>query len=269
MHPTLDIIHLNCGRLFKPPGPVAACHCLLLRDPLSGEAALVDTGLGLADCRDPLARVGAQTIEIGGFEFHEELAALRRLDALGIDPASVTNILLTHLDPDHAGGLADFPSAQVHLSAQEHAAAVAPPPGTANPRYRAPQWSHAPRFRPVDAARSADALDFFGLPSFRPSLPGWEAHDLRLVPLFGHTPGHCAVAIPRPGNRWLLHAGDAYYLRAQFQDDAHPVWDLADRQGVDPAAMRRSAAAVGTLMTEHASRVQIVCYHDLLELPTA
>ena len=32
------------------------------------------------------------------------------------------DIVLTHGDPDHAGGLADFPTAAVHLSAEEHAA---------------------------------------------------------------------------------------------------------------------------------------------------
>jgi glyoxylase-like metal-dependent hydrolase (beta-lactamase superfamily II) len=34
--------------------------------------------------------------------------------------------------------------------------------------------------------------------------------DLLLVPLFGHTLGHCGVAV-QAARGWLLHAGDAYF----------------------------------------------------------
>ena len=48
-----------------------------------------------------------------------------RSRALGLDPRDVRHIVVTHLDLDHAGGLADFPDAKVHLHAREHAAAMA------------------------------------------------------------------------------------------------------------------------------------------------
>ena len=35
--------------------------------------------------------------------------------------------------------------------------------------------------------------------------------DVLLVPLRGHTRGHCGVAVRRPDGGWLLHAGDAYF----------------------------------------------------------
>jgi len=34
--------------------------------------------------------------------------------------------------------------------------------------------------------------------------------EILLVPLFGHTLGHCGVAV-QDGEGWMLHAGDAYF----------------------------------------------------------
>jgi hypothetical protein len=45
------IHHLNCGILQSPFMGKAICHCLLLED--KNGLALVDTGFGVADVRDP------------------------------------------------------------------------------------------------------------------------------------------------------------------------------------------------------------------------
>jgi len=42
-----------------------------------------------------------------------ELTASAQLAAAGIDPASVTDVIVSHLHPDHIGGLRDFPGARV------------------------------------------------------------------------------------------------------------------------------------------------------------
>src|SRR4051812_9180139 len=111
------IHHINCGSLHAPGYGKAGCHCLLLegREGL----ALVDTGIGLLDVARPAERLGQPLIDMAGFLFDEADTAVRRTEHLGFDPADVKHILLTHGDPDHAGGLADFPRAQVHLSLEE------------------------------------------------------------------------------------------------------------------------------------------------------
>ena len=116
---------------------------------------------------------------------------------MGLSPWSVRHVVLTHADPDHAGGLADFPLALVHASAEELAAVEA-----GDPRYAPAQLSQPPKWVSYDAA---DA-EWFGIPSRRVAL-GMES-DVLLVPLFGHTAGHCGVAI-RQGERWMLHVGEA------------------------------------------------------------
>jgi glyoxylase-like metal-dependent hydrolase (beta-lactamase superfamily II) len=196
------IHHLNCGLLHAPPNPQAACHCLLLES--DGRLALVDAGIGTLDVADPDGRVGRFIIDVGGFQFHEHLTAVRQLERLGFRPADVTDIVLTHGDPDHAGGLSDFPVATVHMSAEEYAVLDG-----GNPRYRAAQFAHGPRWQVHPPA----ADRWYGFEA-RP-VPIGSGSEVLLVPLFGHTLGHCGVAV-RQGNRWLLHVGDAYFLRAEL-----------------------------------------------------
>ncbi len=50
------IHHINCGTLQVRNYPTVVCHCLLLQD--GGQVALIDTGIGLADVRDPVGRLG-------------------------------------------------------------------------------------------------------------------------------------------------------------------------------------------------------------------
>ena len=38
--------------------------------------------------------------------------------------------------------------------------------------------------------------------------------EVLLVPLLGHTRGHCGVAVRRPAG-WLLHAGDSYFFHGE------------------------------------------------------
>jgi glyoxylase-like metal-dependent hydrolase (beta-lactamase superfamily II) len=245
--------HLNCGTLHAPPHPKAACHCLLLEDPAG--LALVDTGIGLLDVRDPVGRVGQPLIDLAGFQFHEEQAAARRVEALGFRPADVTHVLLTHADPDHTGGLADFPAAAVHLSAEELAAVE-----RGHWRYLPAHFAHGPRWRPHPPA----TRDWFGLPA-RPVNLGF-ASEVLLVPLFGHTVGHCGVAV-RQGDRWALHVGDAYYLRVELTTDDHPVSALAAQRADDDPARRASLEHLRRLARDHAAGIDLFGYHDFGEFP--
>ncbi|MGL4552852.1 MAG: MBL fold metallo-hydrolase [Gemmataceae bacterium] len=243
--------HLNCGLLHAPPGPRAACHCVLLE--LGGRLVLIDAGIGLEDIARPLERVGQPAIDAAGFQFHEPLTAVRQIERLGFRAADVTDIVLTHGDPDHAGGLADFPAAAVHVSAEELARLDG-----GHPRYSAAQFAHGPRW----AAHGASAGRWFGLESRPLPLPGGA--DVRLIPLPGHTLGHCGVAVRLPG-RWLLHVGDAYYLRAELSTDDHPVSVLAALRADDDALRRASLAELRRLAREHGAEVELFGYHDFGE----
>jgi glyoxylase-like metal-dependent hydrolase (beta-lactamase superfamily II) len=248
------IHHINCGWLHLPPAPKVPCHCLLLED--RGTLALVDAGIGLADGRQPLERVGQHLIDLAGFQFAEADTAVRQIERLGLRPADVAHIVLTHGDPDHAGGLADFPHASVHVATEELDAIR----HSGHLRYRPPQFAHGPRW--VEAAPSPRT--WFGLEA-RP-LPLGFASEVLLVPLFGHTLGNSGVAVQQ-GDRWVLHVGDAYYLRVELDTDDHPVSELAARQGVDDVRRRATLAELRRLAQDHRDEVQLVGYHDITEFP--
>lgn len=252
----LTLHHINCGRLIVPGFPTVVCHGLAVCE--SNRTVLIDPGIGLHDIRDPVGRLGRDLID-AGFQFNPPDTAVARLDERGIPHATVGDIVLTHADPDHAGGLADFPDAAVHISQVEHQAL-----SSGHPRYRPRQFDHGPRWRTYGGA--PDLGDWFGLPAWRLHVP--LSATMLLVPLPGHTRGHCGVAIetPAPG-RWLLHVGDAYYLRGELTDPVHPVSALAASRADDDAQRQTSLAHLRRLACDHVAQISMVGYHDLTELP--
>lgn len=243
--------HLNCGYLHAPPNPKVGCHCLLLQE--GDRLALVDTGMGLDDVRAPVERFGQTLIDLAGFQFREQDTAVRQIEALGLDPAQVTDIVLTHGDPDHAGGLADFPAARVHICDRERAAIEAK-----GPRYLPIQFAHGPRWQDVTSFPDR----WYGVPAA--PIPLGFGEPVLVVQLHGHALGHCGVAV-RQGDRWLLHVGDAYYLRVELETDDHPVSQLAAIRADDDPARRANLEHLRRIHREHPTEVTMFGYHDLGE----
>ena len=124
----MRVHHLNCGcmcpripRLFAGHlAPRFSCNCLLLEG--ANSLILVDTGLGLRDYQDP-KRLGLLR-HFFGFHMEERYAARHQIQNLGFSPDDVTDIVVTHLDRDHSGGIDDFPRATVHVTRKEFEAAT-------------------------------------------------------------------------------------------------------------------------------------------------
>ncbi|MGY4427093.1 glyoxylase-like metal-dependent hydrolase (beta-lactamase superfamily II) [Bradyrhizobium sp. JR6.1] len=218
----MRIHHLNTGtmcpigkRLVNGSGSIfqrarMVCHCLLVES--NDGLVLVDTGIGLDDIGDP-PRLGRKWVRQTTPRLDPAETAVRQVKALGFSPDDVRHLLLTHLDRDHAGGVPDFSKAKVHVHRKEYDMAVthqvAPPEG----RYITAQWKHGPDW----AFYGAGGEDWFGFQGVRAL--GDREPDILMVPLPGHTLGHCGIAV-RDKDRWLLHAGDAYFHHAQL--DARP-----------------------------------------------
>ncbi|MBS0321045.1 MAG: MBL fold metallo-hydrolase [Proteobacteria bacterium] len=198
--------HLNCACIqrLRIHGRQLACHCLLVETPSAG-LVLVDTGLGTPDLVDPAERLGLMfTYVYAKPKRDPSLAAVNQIRALGFDPRDVRHIVMTHMDLDHVGGLSDFPHATVHLHKLEFDAAMQRRGFKAKHRYLPKMWAHMPRF----ATYSEEGEPWMGFEAVR-GLAGLPP-EILLVPLFGHTLGHCGVAV-RDTRGWLLHAGDAYF----------------------------------------------------------
>ena len=247
------INHINCGTLLVPNFPTVVCHCLLLE----GETglALVDTGIGLLDVQQPVERLGQQLIDMAGFQFHEHDTAVRRIEQLGCSTDDVRHIVMTHGDPDHAGGLADFPNAKVHIAEEELVHCL-----SGHWRYISGHFAHQPHWH----AYAKAPRQWFGLEA-RAVSTGFSS-EILLVPLFGHTLGHCGVAVQQ-GDRWLLHVGDAYYLRAELTEENHPVSAMAAQRADNDEWRRASLRELRRLHHDHSDEIAMIGYHDITELP--
>jgi len=260
------IHHLNCGtmcphgaRLLTGEGGLLdnarlVCHCLLIEG--AEGLVLLDTGFGLDDVHRP-RQLGVAFTMIVRPQLDAAQTAINQIRALGFDPGDVRHIITTHLDLDHAGGLPDFPDAEVHLLGRELAAGMNPG-WRERQRYVAAHWAHGPHWVEHDVGGD----QWFGFGSVR-ILPDSDA-EIVMVPLPGHTLGHTGVAV-KQADRWLLHCGDAYFHHAQVQTPAQCPPGLRAFQAfdqMDGAARRENIERLRELALRHSDEVELICSHD-------
>lgn len=239
------------------------CHCLLLETRRG--LVLVDTGLGTDDVREP-RRLGRRFLRRSAPRLSMDQTALAQIESMGFDRRALGHIVLTHLDLDHAGGIGDFPDAEVHLHALELEAGLGPRDARSRFGYRSVQWAHGPRWRP----HAPEGERWMGFEAVR-AVPGLE-DDVLLVPLVGHTAGHSGVAVRHAGG-WLLHAGDAYFAASEIDPVSPrcpPGLALFQRvASLDDEARRANQERLRALARERGGEVRVVCAHSRSELDAA
>jgi glyoxylase-like metal-dependent hydrolase (beta-lactamase superfamily II) len=127
-----------------------------------------------------------------------------RLAELGVAPADIRWVVLTHLHSDHAGGLADVAGAEIVVSETEYAVAKGWPG-----RVR----GYLPQHWPAGFAPRRVTLPEQPYGPFPRSLALTRAGDVVLVDTAGHTPGHISVIVEDAGGPRLCLAGDAAYTQ--------------------------------------------------------
>jgi N-acyl homoserine lactone hydrolase len=173
--------------------------CYLIRTP--DTTILFDTGLspraipGLRRT-DPLAR------------FTEEDLLVHRLDSLGLEPASVDLVVLSHLHYDHAGGAALFQDSELIVQQDEYSYAHYPASFFASFYYRKNYDLPGYRWRLLDG----DAELVPGITALRSD---------------GHTPGHQSLLVELPQTGPVILAGDCCYWQQSIDHETPPgvVWD--------------------------------------------
>lgn len=233
------------------------CHCLLIET--AQGLVLVDSGLGTDDVRDPrrlgsFFRFGIRPV------LRVEETALAQVLGLGFKAEDVRHVVLTHLDLDHAGGIPDFPQAKVHVFDAEFEAAMAPSLRE-RLRYVPGQWAHGPDW----VRHRVEGEHWFGFEAIR-AIPGLDP-DVLLIPLTGHTRGHCGIAV-KNGARWMIHCGDAYFFRGEVETPPNcPIGLMAFQSLVQINGPQRlhNQRRLRELGARHGDEVDLFCAHDTIE----
>ncbi|HZJ20739.1 MAG TPA: hypothetical protein VFD35_10360 [Pricia sp.] len=127
-----------------------------------------------------------------------------------------------------------------------------------NERYLHRQLGHDPGLK----LYSMDDNDRFGLPARKLELE--LETEIFLVPLFGHTLGHCGAAFGNNG-KWMFYVGDAYYLREEIKNLEHPIDHLATIRAADNDSRNKSLDAIRGIVKKHNVKIEYFGYHDPTE----
>lgn len=156
------------------------------------------------------------------------------LQAAGMAPDQIDRVVLTHMHPDHIGGIIDldgaaaFPKATLHVHAADHAFFL-------DPKMKEAFTPDLSIFFDCAVACAAAYADKTQLFAYGDDL----GHGLTVIDLAGHSPGHSGFRVSSRGEE-LLILGDIVHAAAlQF---ARPEWGVAfDADPEAAAASRRRA----------------------------
>ncbi|MBY0288788.1 MAG: MBL fold metallo-hydrolase [Mycobacteriaceae bacterium] len=198
-----------------------------------GRTVLVDAGLGVEFPDFPRA----------GKTVH-------RLEAAGIDPSAVTDVVLTHLHMDHVGGLLTEglkerlrSDLRVHVATREAEF------------WEAPDFSHTDMPAPVPGALRQIASRF--LDEYRGQIKTFEteyeiAPGVLVARNGGHTPGHSIVRLASGGDA-LTFAGDSVFAPGFDNPEWHNGFehDPVESARVRIELLRELAATGEALVATH------------------
>jgi glyoxylase-like metal-dependent hydrolase (beta-lactamase superfamily II) len=175
---------------------------------------LWDTGVSDAVAAMP---DGLRPPDPGATHWYRRTTLAAELRKLGLSPADIKYVAVSHSHPDHIGNLALFPDAQLLVQRAEF-------------EWPSPQ---GPRFpaRPVAKLLSGDE-DVFGDGS------------VRMIATPGHTPGHQSLLVRLKSTGPVLLSGDAVHFRENW--DARRVPSINADRAQTLASMDRIAVLLAS-----------------------
>lgn len=159
---------------------------------------------------------GPSDFPMGPPRMEEEQRLPSHLARLGLTPADIDLVFLSHLHFDHAGGLCDVCGAEVHVHKDELSAAREP----ADNAYFADDFAGDYRWR-----LQQDEYDL---------VPG-----LRAINTPGHTAGHMSLMIELPEGAPVILAGDAADLTENITEEIAPGLCWQDREDLALSSIRK------------------------------
>ena len=160
--------------------------------------------------------------------WHRPKTLVAQLDQLGVKPADIKAMAVSHTHPDHIGNVELFPATMLYVQKAE---------------YEWPGANNEPRFKPGHPVTELEGdRDIFGDGS------------VTVVSTPGHTPGHQSLLVKLPKTGAVLLSGDAVHFRDNWDNRRVPSINFNKEQTL--ASMQKIA---DRLMKEHA---QLWINHD-------
>jgi N-acyl homoserine lactone hydrolase len=192
----------------------APIQCFLVEHPGAG-SILIDTGFHASVAVKPRSNLGLlASFLYRDIDMRPEQAAAAQLRERGIEAAHLGTVIVTHLHPDHASAIVDYPDATFLVSSAEWEAAA---DSGQRDGYMKRQFDHGFDYRLVDFD-SDDANSFSG---FARAFDVFGDGSVRLVFTPGHTIGHMSVVL-RTAKGEVLVAADAMFLNRTLEQDHLP-----------------------------------------------
>ena len=138
------------------------------------------------------------------------------LRGLGIDPAAVTQLVVTHAHYDHIGNLHRFPAAEVVIARREYEFWTGPYAG----RTQFAPWCEAGELSQLAALSAQGRLRL--VDGTLDLAPGFE-----LVVVGGHTPGQLVAQVASPDGGAVVLTADAVHFYEELERD-RPFFLVAD-----------------------------------------
>lgn len=221
---------LDCGTFDVGPGKRRIGIPAFLLETDRGARLLVDTGFDAAYATDP--EVTAARDGLDGFGrlvgFSHRQTVRGQLELLGLGPADIDLLILTHGHIDHVGGLSLFAHCPILLTKAER--------DMPKPLY----WGDV---RPVawpDTRYHEITTDTL------------LCNGVTVLPTPGHTPGHLSLHLAFPSGREVILAADA------INRESEPSEGYID--AMDPVMAAISAARL--LSLQAARRAMLIWGHD-------
>ena len=210
--PKVTLTRLDCGRAAKPReltgfsdtfasyrrALVSSCYLVRHGD----ELMLWDTGYPVAMRDDPKA------------ELVMPLSVVDQLRQLGVDPARVTRVAISHYHADHTGQARDFPNATLLIGAGDWAALTAADrPASLDPAPLARWVSGGGKVEPI--RRDKDV---------------WGDGSVVILDTPGHTPWHHSLLVRLPVTGPVLLTWDLAHFTENYATNGVPRFntDRAD-----------------------------------------
>lgn len=241
--PDIEMWRLDCGTIeLSDTAPFSDAHlydgekrsmvdsCYLIRH--GAEYLLWDTGL-------PSALKGQQVTQ-WVFTLSVQTTIAEQLERLGLTPASITKVGISHYHDDHIGQAAEYPHAELLIGAKDAEAITSG--RMEETRAQLSPWL-AEGAEGKLRQRNGD-LDVFGDGSV----------VIKSMP--GHTPGHATLLVRLPETGNVLLSGDLYHFEEQIANRGVPTFntDRADTLASFERFNAMAAALGATVIIQHDPR---------------